>query len=50
MVNEIMKKTDKIYGRSAAGARMTKCAALLIASALSIPTFVILTVIEVVFL
>ena len=46
MVNETMKRTVKIYGKTALGARMTKCAALLIATALSIPTFIILTLID----
>ncbi|WP_239321829.1 hypothetical protein [Epibacterium sp. Ofav1-8] len=50
MVNESMKKAVKIYGKTAPGARMTKCAALLIATVLSIPTFVILTLIDFAFL
>ena len=50
MVNDTMKRTVKIYGKTAPGARMTKCAALLIATALSIPTFIILTLIDFAFL
>jgi len=46
MVNEVMKKPVKILGKSAPAARMTKCAALLIATALSVPTFIVLTLID----
>ncbi len=46
MVNDTMKTPVKILGKTAPAARMTKCAALLIATALSVPTFIVLTVIE----
>ncbi len=49
MVNETMTRPATVFGKSAPGARMTKCAALLIAVALSIPTFVVLTLVDLVF-
>ena len=50
MVNETMKKQIKVFGKTAQGARMTKCAALLLATALSVPTFVVLTLVDMLFL
>ncbi|WP_176695393.1 hypothetical protein [Phaeobacter sp. B1627] len=41
-----MKKAIKVYGKEAPGARMTKSAAVLLASLLSVPTFVVLTVLD----
>ena len=41
-----MKNTIKVYGHAAPGARMTKTAAVLLASILSIPTFIVLTLLD----
>jgi hypothetical protein len=41
-----MKKTKQIMGQAAAAPRMTKAAALLIATGLSVPVFVLLTLLE----
>ncbi len=50
MVNGAMRKQNKVYGKEAPCARMTKSAALLLAVVLSIPTFVVLTVVDWLFL
>lgn len=41
-----MKKKKQIMGQAAASPRMTKAAALLIATGLSVPVFVLLTLLE----
>lgn len=41
-----MKKTKQIMGQAAAAPRMTKAAALLIAIGLSVPVFLLLTLLE----
>lgn len=41
-----MKKKKQIMGQAAAAPRMTKAAALLIATGLSVPVFVLLTLLE----
>ncbi|WP_193748789.1 hypothetical protein [Leisingera sp. ANG-Vp] len=41
-----MKKTTKVMGQSAPSPRLTKAAALLIATGLSVPVFVLLTLLE----
>lgn len=41
-----MKKRKQIMGQAAAAPRMTKAAALLIATGLSVPVFVLLTLLE----
>ena len=46
MVNGTMKKQNKVYGKVAPCARMTKSAALLLAVALSVPVFMVLTVLD----
>ncbi len=45
-----MKKPEKVFGKEAPAARVTKCAALLLAVVLSVPTFVILTAVDLLFL
>ncbi|WP_291731051.1 hypothetical protein [Leisingera sp. F5] len=42
-----MKQTKQIMGQAAAAPRMTKAAALLIAIGLSVPVFLVLTLVEV---
>jgi len=42
MVNEIMENQYKIMGHSAPAPRMTKAAAFLVATALSVPVFILL--------
>jgi hypothetical protein len=42
MVNEIMKNQHKIMGCYAPGPRMTKAAAFLVATVLSVPVFILL--------
>ncbi|WP_169730804.1 hypothetical protein [Leisingera aquimarina] len=41
-----MKQTKQIMGQAAAAPRMTKAAALLIAIGLSVPVFLVLTLVE----
>lgn len=41
-----MKNSKQIMGQAAAAPRMTKSAALLIATGLSVPVFVLLTLLE----
>lgn len=41
-----MKKATQIMGQTAAAPRMTKAAALLIAISLSVPVFLVLTLVE----
>ncbi|UWQ48326.1 hypothetical protein K3722_10400 [Leisingera caerulea] len=41
-----MKKTKQIMGQAAAAPRMTKAAALLVAIGLSVPVFLLLTLLE----
>ncbi|MEX0301092.1 MAG: hypothetical protein AB3N24_01595 [Leisingera sp.] len=41
-----MKKSTKVMGQSAAAPRMTKAAALLVAIGLSVPGFVLLTLLD----
>ena len=41
-----MKKSNQILGRSAPAARMTKSAAFLLAATLSVPVFILLTLLE----
>jgi hypothetical protein len=43
------KKDQPVYGFSAPCARLTKCAALLIAMALSVPVFIGLTLLDILF-
>ncbi|MCB4454442.1 hypothetical protein [Leisingera sp. McT4-56] len=45
-----MKKAKHIMGHTAAAPRMTKAAALLIAIGLSVPVFLVLTLVEALFL
>ncbi|MFW8636161.1 hypothetical protein [Cribrihabitans pelagius] len=42
-----MKKTTRILGQAAPAPRMTKAAATLLATALSLPVFLILTLLQV---
>ncbi|MDC0656949.1 hypothetical protein N6L27_02940 [Leisingera sp. SS27] len=44
-----MRKAKRIMGRTAAAPRMTKAAALLIAIGLSVPVFLVLTLVEALF-
>ncbi|WP_193747109.1 MULTISPECIES: hypothetical protein [unclassified Leisingera] len=44
-----MKKAKQIMGQAAAAPRMTKAAALLIAIGLSVPVFLVLTLVEALF-
>jgi len=46
LVNEGMKKPIQIMGQSAPAPRMTKSAALLIATGLSVPVFLLLTLLD----
>ena len=48
MVNEIMRKSEQfpVMGQIAPGPKWTKASALLLASALALPVFVILSVVE----
>ncbi|WP_194287114.1 hypothetical protein [Tritonibacter aquimaris] len=41
-----MQKRNKVYGKEAPCARMTKTAALLVAIALSVPVFLVLTLVD----
>ncbi|MEW2911567.1 hypothetical protein [Leisingera sp. JC11] len=41
-----MRKAKRIMGQAAAAPRMTKAAALLIAIGLSVPVFLVLTLVE----
>ncbi|WP_264213268.1 hypothetical protein [Leisingera thetidis] len=41
-----MKQTKQIMGQAAAAPRMTKAAALLIATGLSVPVFALLTLLD----
>jgi hypothetical protein len=46
MVNTGMKKDVRIMGQAAPAPRMTKAAALLIATALSVPVFAVLSLVD----
>ena len=46
MVNRCMKKPTRIMGQAAPAPRMTKAAAVLLASALSLPVFLILSLLQ----
>ncbi|MBO9402212.1 hypothetical protein J7412_15420 [Shimia sp. R9_3] len=48
MVNKLMRKSKQtpVYGQTAPSAKWTKAAALLLAIGLSIPVFLVLSVIE----
>jgi|GEM_PF-6577640 len=43
MVNKAMKKQSEVLGQSAPAPRVTKAAAVLLAAALSVPVFLLLT-------
>ncbi|NIZ15612.1 hypothetical protein [Phaeobacter sp. HF9A] len=50
LVNSAMKKNAIVLGKAAPAARMTKSAALLVATTLSVPTYIILTLVDWIFL
>jgi len=50
MVNGAMKKSIQILGHCAPGPRMTKSAAVLLATALSVPVFILLSLLDYLFL
>ncbi|WP_227269416.1 hypothetical protein [Roseobacter weihaiensis] len=50
MVKKGMKKANSVLGVTAPSPRLTKTAAFLVAAALSIPVFLVLTLVELIWL
>jgi hypothetical protein len=46
LVNGDMKNSKQIHGQSAPAARMTRSAAFLLAAGLSVPVFIVLSLLE----